>query len=357
LEWEWCRDHLKDLDLGWVSKKQISDVERWKSLYEIDDVHSLGWKLTPKGEYFPFLQWKWNIYHGKTVHHPETGDPAGFEVLIRRAPDCLHTIVKTTICQSRLSLMESAWTNAYKTGTTPEKSWRLESAPGSFVLHHWNDVWEQTNGTEFCIARQVLLSSLPSTISYDTKTIPAIWWWVLTEQGELHVQLWNHPWNLGGGIVRLARGDRWVASGLGQMEENDELSKWKFTLHRLEESQNIWGTEGEETELGCHNLSKILTILTNIFRMHKVYDVQNSKRWNVEFTHDKLIPDWESLPWIGQSRSYWEKQPWLDRWITIPQKNYQRAVAVLQKKNGWEFSQNPGNQLRKALLPKTRKQK
>lgn len=360
LEWEFCRDHLKDLDLGWVSKKQVSDIEQWRSTYKIEDLRHLGWKKSQNGKYTPFLQWKWNIYHGNRINHPKTSEPVGFEVLIRRAPSCVHSVVKTIIDESQLTFMKSAWTQSYISGEPPEKPWRVESSsPGALILHHWDDSWEQTHGVEFCIVRQVLLCSLPSKIVYNTENGPvsasAIWWWVLTEKGELHVQLWTHCWNLGCGIVRLARGDRWVASGLGQIEESDKTSRWKFTLHRTEESCANWGTEGSETEIGCQNLSNFLTLLSQLFRLHKNYDVQQNKKWIVEFTTDKLFPDWERLPWIERSRAYWEKPPWIDRWIVIPQPNYSNMINMFQTTNGWEFTQNPTALVRKYLCQKKAK--
>ena len=350
IEWEFQRDHLKDLDLGWVSKKQIGDIERFRQYYGLTD--ALGFLKNSQGQWIPSLSWKWNIYHGEVVKDSKTDEPAGLRVLIRRAPLALHKIIQTWILESGFPQIQTEW--------SPQKPWRVEYQSSGFVVHHWNDWIQQTFGMEQLTARNVLLSSLPPTLDHDlqdrTVSVPAVWWWVLTVRGELHVQLWVESWNLGCAIPHLTKGEPWVAAGTGQVLVDDakQKAKWVFHIQRTEESAQIWGHEGLEKPMERANLSRFLTSLKYKFLEQKTFDAQQQYAWQVEYVSQPIVPDWVEYPWTQRLQKAYESLGWADRWIPAP--NPQRWCPTLasqyQAKYGFCFSEDPRGLFRKILAPK-----
>lgn len=335
LEWEFQRDHLKSLDLGRISKKQLKDISTYTQMYQCDP-NDIGFENLQ----MPNLTWKWNIYHGNLMTNPVTNDPVGLEVRIRRAPLMVHKIFETWIRESQFKLFK--YTNYL---------WRIEICSNGVIVHHRNDHLQQTIGMEQLIMRQVLVSSLPPTIEWNEQEVPATWWWVITSRGEIHVQLWIHPWNLGGGIPVLVRNQEWIAAGTGRVTYHDNnTAKWSFSILRTEEALNEWGIPEHESEIGRFNLSKILTCVKYMFQTQKIYDVQQKRTWVVQYEPEQITPDWERIPWIQQQRAYWENNPWIERWISasVPK------CLTLQLKHGIHYNENPTSQWKIWIRPKLR---
>ena len=338
IEWEFQRDHLKDIDLGWVSKKQVGDIDTYQNLY--GENPALGFTKR-NGEWTPSLTWKWNIYHGDLITDPATQEPVGLEVKIRRAPDSLHRIIRTWIRESGFPCMTTEWNK--------ERPWRVEIVSNGIFIHHWNDIFNQTIGMEQLVARQVLLSSLPSTIEYKDKQVPAIWWWVLTQKGEIHVSLWIHPWNVGSSIPQLAKGEPWIAGGTCQVVYPDiGKAKLTFCLIQTEEAYR------KESNTSCFNLSRFLTSLKYKFLEHKTFDAQQTRSWAVDYSPDLIVPDWETLPWISMIREKVEQEPYLQRWIPAPSPAMwdRTKGSKLQEKLGFVYQEDPTIRWKEVLSPK-----
>ena len=353
IEWEFQRDHLKDIDLGWVSKKQVGDIETFLNLYGENPALGFRREKTHQGlEWVPSLTWKWNIYHGELINDPITSEPVGLEVKIRRAPDSVHRLITSWIRESHFPVMKTDW--------SAENPWRVEISSNGVIVHHWDDHWNQEVGMEQLIARQVLVSSLPPTIEYKGQQVPAVWWWVMTVQGEIHVQLWVHNWNLGCAIPHLTRGEPWIAAGTCQMTYPDaKKAKLLFSLLRTEESIPVWGIEGRETETQCFNLSRFLNSLKYKFLEHKTFDAQQARTFMVDYSPDLIIPDWESTPWTKPMREYWEQSKWIGRWIPAPNPQLweRNKGAYYQNKLGFVQSNEPTNQWKELLTPKPKTQR
>lgn len=365
LEGEFLRDHIKDLDLGFVSAKQRSDWFTFHQMYRAD-LDQTWWNAlgitdnmnkvsNPKDwRPLPILRWSWNLYHGDDVCSPE-GIKLGVRVLIRRCPLFIHQTVTTLLEQGKYPRLQCP--------DSQKEPWRWSLCSNGVIVHNWNDKW--TKGRELTHYRQVLWSSLPIEIEYcsgsrEKGTLtkrkgPAVWSWILTAKGEFHIQLITHPWGLGSTLWHLADGEPFIASGMCQMVMSAKNGLiMRVTLHRHEESSIVFGSTPEQKVYR----QKIVQLLKVIFQTHRIHDVMEDRSIAFEFVNGgTLDPDWEAMPWIEDERRFWEAVPWCNRWIPFPgtpEKDISSLLTKWQEKHGWSSSENPTDIWKKRLRPKIR---
>lgn len=282
LEYEILRDHMKDIDLKRVSRKQMMDfceINREYSSQQVDpDLWSkmLGiFNFRFENASFitntPCLSLEWNLYHGDIIQ----GKKTGYEVLIRHAPLKILNSTRTMLMDGLLdSISKSELPNS-------EFSLFLKKQKVSELTAIVHTSHDHEKNQRFM--RNVLVTSIPSNIDRitnygSTERYPSVWNYVITKKGELNICLITNPYGLGSWMPAfVGTKDEIVSGGQIHVVNIESGKEIHFNLILPNVITPILKKYDKKYESALYQFTK------SVFQLHRFFDVLAPKKVTIHY--------------------------------------------------------------------------
>lgn len=301
LECEILRDHIKDIDLKRVSRKQMMDFcevnkyyaqkqnnpELWSKLLGID---SFRLENHISISLFPRISLEWNLYHGKVYGENDVG----CLVLIRRSPLKLNETIKNML---KDNLLVSINGDDIRKKSNAKLSLHLNKhkKPKELIaVVHTCDDWKE-NGR---FMKNILITSIPGKIerlilNKSNEEYHSIWNYVITQKGELNINLITNPYELGSWTPSFVRNyDKIVSAGQFKVID-DEKSGSKDIYFNMMSSIVIplFKQYGKEYENILFQFTK------SVFQSHRLFDILAGNKISFHYITEPISFDGITSCW------------------------------------------------------------
>lgn len=290
LEYEVIRDHMKDLDLKRVSKKQMMDFCEINRDYSSKQTNPELWMKKLSIENFRFEKanlitnhpcsfLEWNLYHGRLL----SGKKMGYEVLIRRSPLKIKEAITNLL---KDGLLDTIGKNEMPNLNLSLHLKKINGANELTGVIHTNDDW--INNQRFL--RNVLITSIPPKIQRfksngSIEIFPSIWNYVITNKGELNICLITNPFELGSWMPAFVDDkDRIISAGqLKVMEDKEGEIHIYYNLRSSKIMIPILKKYDKKYENAVYQFTK------SVFQLHRFFDTLSKKKITLQYQTDTLL--------------------------------------------------------------------